>query len=121
MQRSFAELGRRLGMGPLVFNPPEPLVLEVKGVGQVFFEKTADPLDEILVCLTRPWPVHDRVTMGQALQLCAPASLSQIQLYCGSLKEQLILMTRLPLAGLSAVLLESRLDFLLKTQKKLFG
>ena len=114
----FDELGRRLGLGSLVFSPPEPLVIDIGGVGQLSFDLSAET-DDILLCLARPLAAYDHRTLLKALEWCAAPESASRQLHCGYLKDNLLLMARLPAAALSAPALEQAMDFLLKTNQKL--
>lgn len=111
------ELGRRLGLGELAFEPPEALSLDVAGVGRLSFEAAFG--DDLLASLAWPLPPYDRETLPAALELCAPDRRHPRPLKASLFKDDVVLSVLLPESEIAAPELERVMLWLLSLRENL--
>jgi type III secretion system chaperone SycN len=114
----FDELGRRLGLGDLSFEPTEPFSLEIDAVGAVTFE-TAQNGDELLVSLSWPLEPYDQVTPVKALEACSLERTPEFPFQAGLFNDKALLMVRRGAADLSAPMIEEIILRLVKIRQSL--
>lgn len=128
IDHAVAEFGRRMGLDGFALQSGTGAGtlagLAVTGLGRVFFERVGDPGDEdeeLLIYVVRDVPAHDREIFLAALSLCDYRHGHPLPLSAARRGDQLLLLTRLRAARLTAAALENAVQFLSAMCERLFS
>ena len=103
-------------MGPLLWSPPEPLTLELSGLGKLTFLESGG---DLLLTFSREIPPWDRTTVLKALELASPVSLEGFGLGAGYQGGRVCFMARLPQKDQTGERLLALMELLTRSMEKL--
>ena len=128
IEHAIAEFGRRMGLDGFALKTGTPgsgelAGLGVAGLGHFYFERVGEvgqESEELLVYLAREVPPHEQDLFREALELCDYRHGHRLPLTAARHKDQLLLITRLRPARLTAATLENAVQFLAAMGARLF-